>query len=310
MPIKRLQNTVAEGRFTLIFTCIYALIVTLPQTINIENMWIQLILLAVSTLLMMEFNNANALIRIYSRMVSCSFLALSVIDSTLLSSIKGGAFQLFFILFLLFLFRAYQDKKAHGYIYYAFLSLSISSLCFVQVLFIVPFLWILLFTNVLAGSIKNLSASILGLLTPYWLALGYSLYSNNIDPLFNHFAVLSQFEEPFNMALLSNKSLLILSFLSLLSLTGIIHFLRNSFLDKIKTRMIYEALIALNIIIFVFIVLQPQHYSYLIRLFIITVSPLIAHFVALTRTKITNIAFIVFSLITLIITIYSLWIHS
>lgn len=310
MPIKRLQNTVAEGRFTLIFTCIYALIVTLPQTINIENMWIQLILLAVSTLLMMEFNNANALIRIYSRMVSCSFLALSVIDSTLLSSIKGGAFQLFFILFLLFLFRAYQDKKAHGYIYYAFLSLSISSLCFVQVLFIVPFLWILLFTNVLAGSIKNLSASILGLLTPYWLALGYSLYSNNIDPLFNHFAVLSQFEEPFNMALLSNNSLLILSFLSLLSLTGIIHFLRNSFLDKIKTRMIYEALIALNIIIFVFIVLQPQHYSYLIHLFIITVSPLIAHFVALTRTKITNIAFIVFSLITLIITIYSLWIHS
>lgn len=310
MPIKRLQNTVAEGRFTLIFTCIYALIVTLPQTINIENMWIQLILLAVSTLLMMEFNNANALIRIYSRMVSCSFLALSVIDSTLLSSIKGGAFQLFFILFLLFLFRAYQDKKAHGYIYYAFLSLSISSLCFVQVLFIVPFLWVLLFTNVLAGSIKNLSASILGLLTPYWLALGYSLYSNNIDPLFNHFAVLSQFEEPFNMALLSNNSLLILSFLSLLSLTGIIHFLRKSFLDKIKTRMIYEALIALNIIIFVFIVLQPQHYSYLIRLFIITVSPLIAHFVALTRTKITNIAFIVFSLITLIITIYSLWIHS
>ena len=310
MPIKRLQNTVAEGRFTLIFTCIYALIVTLPQTINIENMWIQLILLAVSTLLMMEFNNANALIRIYSRMVSCSFLALSVIDSTLLSSIKGGAFQLFFILFLLFLFRAYQDKKAHGYIYYAFLSLSISSLCFVQVLFIVPFLWVLLFTNVLAGSIKNLSASILGLLTPYWLALGYSLYSNNIDPLFNHFSVLSQFEEPFNMALLSNNSLLILSFLSLLSLTGIIHFLRNSFLDKIKTRMIYEALIALNIIIFVLIVLQPQHYSYLIRLFIITVSPLIAHFVALTRTKITNIAFIVFSLITLIITIYSLWIHS
>ena len=310
MPIKRLQNTVAEGRFTLIFTCIYALIVTLPQTINIENMWIQLILLAVSTLLMMEFNNANALIRIYSRMVSCSFLALSVIDSTLLSSIKGGVFQLFFILFLLFLFRAYQDKKAHGYIYYAFLSLSISSLCFVQVLFIVPFLWVLLFTNVLAGSIKNLSASILGLLTPYWLALGYSLYSNNIDPLFNHFAVLSQFEEPFNMALLSNNSLLILSFLSLLSLTGIIHFLHNSFLDKIKTRMIYEALIALNIIIFVFIVLQPQHYPYLIRLFIITVSPLIAHFVALTRTKITNIAFIVFSLITLIITIYSLWIHS
>ena len=310
MPIKRLQNTVAEGRFTLIFTCIYALIVTLPQAINIENMWIQLILLAVSTLLMMEFNNANALIRIYSRMVSCSFLALSVIDSTLLSSIKGGAFQLFFILFLLFLFRAYQDKKAPGYIYYAFLSLSISSLCFVQVLFLVPFLWVLLCTNVLAGSIKNLSASILGLLTPYWLALGYSLYSNNIDPLFNHFAVLSQFEEPFNMALLSNNSLLILSFLSLLSLTGIIHFLRNSFLDKIKTRMIYEALIALNIIIFVFIVLQPQHYSSLIRLFIITVSPLIAHFVALTRTKITNIAFIVFSLITLIITIYSLWIHS
>ena len=40
---------------------------------------------------------------------------------------------------------------------------------------------------------------------------------------------------------------------------------------------------------------------------IITTAPLIAHFIALTHTKVTNIAFCVLTGLTLLLTAYNLW---
>ena len=57
----------------------------------------------------------------------------------------------------------------------------------------------------------------------------------------------------------------------------------------------------------VFIVLQPQHYDMLIRILIINVSPLIAHFLSLTYTRITNIAFYVILAVTFTVTAINLW---
>ena len=69
--IRRLQNQIAESRWALPLTAIYgAAIVVLLGAVE-RQMWAQTALLALSTLLMVELNNANALIRIYSRMVSC-----------------------------------------------------------------------------------------------------------------------------------------------------------------------------------------------------------------------------------------------
>ena len=103
------------------------------------------------------------------------------------------------------------------------------------------------------------------------------------------------------------KAYLFFGFLMLLTLVGTIHFLRNSFLDKIKTRMIYEALMVINIGCIVFLILQPQHYSFLIRLIIVNTSPFIGHFITLTRTRLTNITFIVFTLSAVALTLYTLW---
>ena len=55
-----------------------------------ENLWLQLAMLALSALMMVELNNENSLIRVYSRMVSCSFLVMTVMSSFLLQSITTG----------------------------------------------------------------------------------------------------------------------------------------------------------------------------------------------------------------------------
>ena len=48
----------------------------------------------------------------------------------------------------------------------------------------------------------------------------------------------------------------------------------------------------------------------LIRIMTVAVSPLIGHFLALTKTKITNIAFIVITVAILALTTFNLWISS
>ena len=60
----------------------------------------------------------------------------------------------------------------------------------------------------------------------------------------------------------------------------------------------------------IFLVLQPQHYDMLIRILIINVSPLIAHFLSLTYTRITNIAFYVICSVAVLLMLFSLWMPS
>ena len=126
--IRRLQNQIAESRWALPLTAIYgAAIVVLLGAVE-QQMWAQTALLALSTLLMVELNNANALIRIYSRMVSCSFLVLSLMATYLFPSIEGGIVCAAFIAFYIFFLQAYQDKTAVSPIFTAFLTIGIASL--------------------------------------------------------------------------------------------------------------------------------------------------------------------------------------
>jgi hypothetical protein len=61
------------------------------------------------------------------------------------------------------------------------------------------------------------------------------------------------------------------------------------------------------LLVMVFIALQPQHFDPLIRIVIICASPLVAHLLTLTSSRITNIAFFVILAVCLLITGINLW---
>ena len=100
MSAKRFQNRVAESRMALPVTGLYAVVVCLCCGFWEQQMWLPMVLLALNSFLMLELNNSNALIRVYSRMVSCSYIVLAVMASFLLSSVRDGAFQMFFVTFV------------------------------------------------------------------------------------------------------------------------------------------------------------------------------------------------------------------
>lgn len=307
MIVKRFQNRVAESRIALPVTGVYAFAVCALGGLFTEQLWVQFVLLAVSSFLMMELNNVNALIRIYSRMVSCSFLVLAVMSQYLVVDVRCGIVQACFIAFYLFLFSAYQDNRAMGRVFYAFLMLGIASTMFVQILFFVPLVWVLLCTNLMVRSFRAFVSSLFGLLVPYWFMVAYYLYIDDVDSLLDHFLQIVQFGPVLGWMDMPVSHILTAAYVAILAVVGMIHFRLNNYKDKIRTRMLFEIFSVLALAAIVFMILQPQHIDYLLALLIVSTSPMIGHYIALTNTFITNISFYVMLVVALIITCVNLW---
>lgn len=307
---KLIQNIVAGSRLTLPVTIAYTVVVWLLCGLIIQNLWVQFAGFCATSYLMMMLNNQNALIRIFSRLVSCAFLILSCAACFLILNIRGNLMQLFVVAAYLILFQSYQNKEAIGITYYSFLMLGLASLACPHILYFVPLIWLLTMTNLLSLSWRSWLASLLGLLTPYWFFCAWLVYQNDFSPLIYHFSPLFDFQFPIRHASLGTSVLMTCGLLAICTVIGTIHFIRKSTYDSIRIRLLYGFFIWMDLFAFAWLAFQPQHYDMLLRIIIINTAPLIAHFFALTSTKITNVTFLVLTGLTLLITAYNLWIIS
>lgn len=310
MAIKRIQNRIAESRYTLPVAIAIAAVLWYLSGLTVTPLYLSFGMAVISTLIMMEINNGNALIRIYSRTVSSSFLLMLTAATFLLPNISAIAAGFCYVLFCMFFFRAYQEKTSPGKVFHAFLYLGITSIFFIQILFFVPVLWLLMTFNLMAMSHRNFWASIVGLLTPYWFTIPFWLLTKDFDAIVNHFSQIAVFQPLLHYEHLSIPQIVTFAFVVVVAIIGIVHFVRKSFLDKIRTRMLYTFFIVMTLLIVVFMILQPQHFEFLLVLLIVHVSPLIAHYLSLTNTRLTNITFFVLVILLTALTAYNLWSFS
>ena len=275
-----------------------------------EQLWAPFACTIVSAYLMVELNNINALIRIYSRMVSCSFLMLTSMVAFLFPSLQGSIAQICFVAFYICLFHSYQEKQGAGWVFYAFFCLGMASTVFIQIVFFVPFLWVLMARYLMDFSPRTFWASLVGLIAPYWFVVVFYIATNRLPDFVSHFTEIAIFCPLADYSSIDEHRIITLLFVALLAIIGTIHFLRRSHLDKIRTRMLFHFFIHVNVLTFIFIILQPQHYDVLLKLMMVNTSILIAHYIALTRTRVTNISFYFLLAAALFLTVYNLWIPS
>ena len=304
---KYLQNKIAESKLALPLTIVYAGIVWLLSGFIGGQWWIQFFCFVLATFLMMELNTIHALIRIYSRMVSCVFIMLSCMICFLFPSIPGAITQVCFVAAIMLLFNSYQDKTSAGWTYYSFVMVGIASLSFVHILFYLPILWLVMIFQLQALSWRTWMASLLGIITPYWFWCCWLGWNEDFTPLFDHLLLLGNFSLPFDLSMFTTHHYITLIFTVLMAGIGTIHYIRKHHDDKIRIRLLYGAFMWMCLTTTCFIFLQPQHYDILIRILIINTAPLLGHFLALTRTRQTNIAFFVIIALTILITGYNLW---
>lgn len=307
---KLLQNKIAESKLSLPVMVIYAVGIWLMCGLINREWWVQFALFAISVYLMVELNNISALIRVYSRMVSCSFIILICSACFLFPLTQGAIVQTMVIGALILLFMTYQDQQSPGLTYYAFILWSIATGASVHMLFYLPLLWLLMGTQLQSLSWRTLSASVLGILTPYWIYACWLVWQGDFTPLIAHFKQLDNLQVPLQFTTLDTGRIAVFVLLAVVSVIGTIHFIRQHHFDKIRIRQLYGFFIWMDLATALFIVLQPQFYDVLIRIMFICTAPLIGHFLALTHTKITNIAFCILVVITLAVTGLNLWMSS
>ena len=307
--MKRIQNKIAESRYTLPMTAFYGVMIWLLAGLLKEQWWVQFGCFLLSVYVMMQLNNQNLLIRIYSRTVSSAFIVLSCIAVFLFPSMSVAVSQLCIISALLLTYRTYLDKESPGIIFYAFLCLSLASLVEVRVLFYVPVFWLVMAMMVYSMSWRTFLASLIGILTPYWFCLAWYLYQLQGTAFVwpTHFDALTAIQ-PIDYTVLGLKQTGLLGFLIVLGLIGSIHFVHTSYQDKIRVREIYYSFMLLATYAMALTLLQPQLFDLTAPMLIITISPLIAHYFALTHSRFSNILFFIALGLALTMTALNLWI--
>lgn len=319
--MKRWQNKVAESRYTQPSAILLGTAVWLLAGLVVHQWWIQFACFVLTTWILTELNNSHALIRIFSRLVSSAFVLVFCSASFLFASLPGAIFQLCFISSLYTFFNGYQDKESAGWTFYTFLLLSLGSTATADGLLLVPVYWLLMAVTLNSFSRKTFVASWLGLLLPYatWSAGILLLNEGDFTPLAEHLGLtetsawgqlitrgdLMQMVPVYTS--LSLSQILCFALTVALSLTGVIHFVRKSTHDKIRTRQIFYSMMVVNGYATLLLIAMPSRIDTMLRLMILTASPLIGHFLALTSTKITNIAFFVILGVTALLTVFNLW---
>ena len=158
-------------------------------------------------------------------------------------------------------------------------------------------------------SIRTLSASVLGTALPYWFATAIMAYMGKLGALAGHLAQLADTSHAGDFSHLSAPEWSATALIATAAATGIVHYRRQCLGDKIRTRMLYHCFITTFIASAALLAALPRHYDLAMRMMTISTSPLIAHFIALTNTKVTNIAFHAFLAAALAVTAFNLWMH-
>ena len=319
--IKYIQNKVADSRKTLPIVLAYGLLVCfvsgemqLHSPLSGQDTttlaWVRLACFLLSAMLMMYLNNIYALVRVYSRSVSCTFILLSCAACFLFGSLEGHVLSLCIISAFLLLFRTFQDRQSPGWAFYAFVCIGVASLVFIQVVAYIPLFWLFMIFQLNSIGWRTMIASVMGLLTPYWFVGAFLMATGNLQPMIVHLKSVADWQIHTGYQQLTVNQLLTLMLIVVFGMTGIIHFVRNSYADKIRTRLFHNCFIYTSLLTMAFIALAPAYYDSLLRILIISVSPLVGHFVALTHTRVTNIAFIAGAVLTFLLTVLNLWMPS
>lgn len=248
-------------------------------------LWGTLVLVAGMTYVMVEWNNQCQLLRVRSRMNSVTFLVLMLTFPAL----HRAGFALVPAACLLvayyMLFKAYGEYKPQGYAFHGFLFLGIGSLFFPPMLLLVPTLLFSASHHLRILTLKSFSSLMLGLILPFWLYIAAMCVA---VPMLGYEETQARYVTQLHLPDFSQVALWqmgAVGFIALLGLVSIIHFVITSYNDKIRTRQYYYTML-LSFVPLIFVTAWwPEDFRITLPLLLVNLSPFVAHYLALAKSK-------------------------
>ena len=247
---------------------------------------------------MAELNNANVLLRVGSRMLSTTlaFLLGLVVICHLFQ--PGMLVMLFSWLSFFPLFSSYQTPSPF-FSFLTYLQISVASLVFPKLLWIVPFYW-LIQGYLRSFTLRCLLASFLATMLPYWFYGGIALMMESTGEFLSHLQEMVSFQW-YDYTQLDMRELAVFLLVILLFLTGSIDFYLHRYLDKTRTRIFFGALVQYGLIIAIWIGIQPQYFTTLLPVLLLPTAILFGHFFTFTHTRFSHILCIILLVLSLVV---------
>lgn len=291
----RLQNKAAASNLTLPAAVFFATALWIIHSQGLSAVYLGGWLTALLTVyLLVEMNNTHSLIRIRTRLSASVFIA----GAGVCSFLHAFRPELLAVPILIsayhLLFRTYQNPKATSLVFNAYLCLGTGTAVFPHMV-ILPFLLFLLSAAFLrSASFATFKAALLGMLAPYWLLGGYCWYTEDMTALscIGHGLVTWELPAVQDYQALGPLRISALALVFLQSLLAIVHYLRTNLNDKIRTRMLLYVIVLVHLLLLLLLVAQPMQFDAWFALLLVNASPLQGHLFALTRTRLTNLLFV------------------
>jgi hypothetical protein len=263
------------------------------------NHFIQFLLLFGTGLVLQYISSEFRLIRVRSFfpfflycLFSGTFLPLLSLNGTALSS-------LLLVVACHRLFSSLENGMENRSVYDASVLLALASLLLTKLIWLLPAIWLVMgILQIL--NIRSFFASLLGILTVYWLIAGVSFLMGDYTYVLAYFKDLMGFDL-FNISAISPTEITYITFLAVLMIAAIISFWPRQHLDKLKTRNYLNSVLLLWLALLILWFFSSNDESYLLPL--IGLSTLvIAHFFSLVDSHFSRILF--FTLLVLSVVAY------
>ena len=284
-----LQNKVAESRLTLPVSVALFIVVRLFQGVGVSFAAAAAALLCLCTAaVMLETNVALQILRVRSRLGESLWLLLAA-AMPFLYGLDAPAVCVFCLAAGMgLLLCCYQNRNAVLLVFHSFLFLGAGSLLSPVMIPLALLFYFCLAFLMRAFSWKGLWAGIVGLLTPYWCWVAWEACVGDVMRVADHVLALWLWVLDWDgLSLLPAVRLLpVWWLLVFFGLTGIIHYMRKRYDDKIRTRRMLYVYVCVTVFLHVAFLLLPGQRMELLAMMAVSTSPLMAHYWAMTRGRV------------------------
>jgi hypothetical protein len=308
-------RTIATHRFTLLFAAVFTVITWVIHANHVGTLTTSnitafadfaggMVLCGLTVYLTAELNNAFALLRISSRMISAT-LTLLLAPAVFLHPLQNGHAVMMFAVSVLFpVFASYKNSNAPVLPLTTFLFMSLASLFYPRLLYTAP-LYLLILILMRSFSLRHLLAGIIGLSIPYWFFFTVSFCRDSMSLMTWHFNQLVDLPTQL-YSTVTLQQWLVAGLMLLLFLIGSIHHLMTAHEESTRTRQNYSMVMLAGFASFVMLALLPSDFSTVMPLCMIPTAITGGHFFALSTGKVLHIVAIIISVMIFALTAYSL----
>ena len=284
-----LQNKVAESRLTLPVSVALFIVVRLFQGVGVSFAAAAAAPLCLcAAAVMLETNVALQILRVRSRLGESLWLLLAAAMPFLYGLGAPAVCACCLAAGMGLLLCCYRNRNAVLLVFHSFLFLGAGSLLSPVMIPLALLFYFCLAFLMRAFSWKGLWAGIVGLLTPYWCWVAWEACVGDVMRVADHVLALWLWVLDWDgLSLLPAVRLLpVWCLLVFFGLTGIIHYMRKRYDDKIRTRMMLYVYVCVTVFLHVVFLLLPGQRMELLAMMAVSTSPLMAHYWAMTRGRV------------------------